>query len=143
MHFPLALIVTAALCLSVARLRAAGRHAPALAIVGTWNLCLGAVALLVALGTGLAAVLDLHVDAAAQQAISAHVKSAMLTAVLVVLVVVWRGVGVAADSRPSRVFIVVLWMATAALVVTGYRGAQNVYVHGVGVEVGLNGGGER
>jgi uncharacterized membrane protein len=141
-HFPLALVVTAAFCLTAARLRAAGRHAPALATVGTWNLCLGAVALFVALGTGtgLAAVLDLHVDAAAQQAISAHVKAAMLTAVLVLLAAVWRGVGVAADSRPSRLFIVVLWIATSVLVVTGYRGGQNVYVHGIGVSVGAGDG---
>jgi uncharacterized membrane protein len=46
---------------------------------------------------------------------------------------VWRGAGTAADSRPSWAFLVILWAATAALMVTGYRGGQNVYRYGVGV----------
>jgi uncharacterized membrane protein len=45
----------------------------------------------------------------------------------------WRGVGVPPDSRPSALFILLLWAATASLVVTGYRGGQNVYRYGVGV----------
>lgn len=132
-HFPVALIVTAAVALSLARVLPGERAASSLAITGTWNLCLGAVAVFVALGTGLAAAIDLHVDAAARLAIAAHVKSAVVTAVLVVLVAVWRGAGSAVGSRPSRMFIVLLWAATAAIVVTGYRGAENVYQYGVGV----------
>ena len=57
----------------------------------------------------------------------------VVTTLLVLSVGVWRGVGTAHDSRPSWIFIIVLWVATAALVVTGYRGAQNVYRYGVGV----------
>jgi uncharacterized membrane protein len=138
-HFPLALIVTAAFCLTLTRLLSVRRYVPVLAIVGTWNLCLGAVAVLFSLGSGLAAVIGLQVGLAAHEAISAHVKSALLTTVLVLLVAVWRGAGTAQDSRPSWVFVLVLWGATAALIVTGYRGGQNVYRYGVGV--GVNQGG--
>jgi uncharacterized membrane protein len=53
--------------------------------------------------------------------------------VLVLLVAGWRGAGTGADSRPSWVFLVVLWAATSALIVTGYRGGQNVFRYGVGV----------
>jgi uncharacterized membrane protein len=134
-HFPLALVVTAALFLVAARLLRQERHAATLATVGTWNLCLGAVAALFALATGLAAVLDLHVGLAARQAISLHVKWAIFTTLVVVLLAVWRGAGVAQESRPSWVFIVVLVAATAALVMTGYRGGQNVYQYGIGVHV--------
>ena len=57
-HFPLALVVTCRVCIEpAARLTAAARHGAALAIVGTWDLCLGALAALVALATGLAAVI--------------------------------------------------------------------------------------
>jgi uncharacterized membrane protein len=77
-HFPLALVVSSALFLSAARILPRQSHAATLAIVGTWNLCVGAVAALFALATGLA--------------------------------------------------------ATAALMVTGYRGGQNVYRYGVGVQ---------
>jgi uncharacterized membrane protein len=138
-HFPLALIVTAALCLTLSRLLPARRHVPALAIVGSWNLCLGAVAVFFALGSGLAAAIGLQVGLAAHEAISAHVKSALLTAVLVSSVAVWRGAGAAQDSRPSWAFVLVLWAATAALIVTGYRGGQNVYRYGVGVSLDQGG----
>jgi uncharacterized membrane protein len=132
-HFPLALIVTAACCLTLARLPPARRYVPTLAIVGTWNLCLGAVAVLFSLGSGLAAVIGLQVGLAAHEAITAHVKSALFTTVLVLLVAVWRGAGTAQDSRPSWIFVFLLWAATAALMVTGYRGGQNVYLYGIGV----------
>lgn len=146
-HFPVALIVTAAILLTLARvlplvrLPVSARLAATLATVATWNLCLGAVAVFFALGSGLAAVIGLQVDEAARLAISAHVKSAVVTSVLVLLVALWRGVGTTADSRPTWGFLLMLWMATSALTVTGYRGGQNVYRHAVGVETTVVGTG--
>jgi uncharacterized membrane protein len=55
-HFPLALTVTGTLALSAARASAPERRRATLAVVGTWNLCLGALGALFALGTGLALV---------------------------------------------------------------------------------------
>jgi uncharacterized membrane protein len=133
-HFPLALIATAAACLSMARALPAQQHAGTLAVVGTWTLGFGTVGLFLALGSGLAAVIDLQVEAAAHRAITAHVKSAVVTTVLVLLAAVWRCAGVAPDARPSWVFLLVMWVATSSLVVTGYRGGQNVYRYGVGVD---------
>ncbi len=133
-HFPLALVVTGAVCLTLAEFRPLRQNAGTLAVVGTWNLCMGAAALFVALGTGLAAALDLQVSAAAHAAITAHVKSAILTTLLVVGAALWRGFGVAPASRPSGVFTVLLWLATASLIVTGYRGGQNVYRYAIGVD---------
>ena len=132
-HFPLALGVSAALFLLAARLVHDQRRAATLATVGTWNLCVGAVAALFALATGVAALVDLHVGAAAHQAISVHLKWAIFTTVALVLLAVWRGAGSAQDSRPSPVFLMALLAATAALLVTGYRGGQNVYRYGIGV----------
>jgi uncharacterized membrane protein len=135
-HFPLALSVTGAVALTAARVQVLARHRATLATVGTWNLCLGAIGGLVALATGLAAVVDLNLAPAARSAVAVHVKWAIFTAVALALVAVWRGAGNAQESRPSRVFLVVLWMVTAALMVTGYRGGQNVYRYGVGVAQG-------
>ena len=132
-HFPLALVVTAAFLLVAARLWRQERHAKALATVGTWNLCIGAVAALFALGTGLAALIGLHAGLAAHQSIFLHVKWAIFTSLALLLVAVWRGAGAAQESRPSWLFIVILAGVTAALVVTGYQGGQNVYRYGVGV----------
>jgi uncharacterized membrane protein len=132
-HFPLALVLIATPLLFAARLLRNEALASTAAVVGTWNLCLGAVAALFALATGLGAVLDLDVSEAARQAISVHTKWAMFTSLVLVLLAVWRGAGTAPGSRPSWVFILVLLVAAAALVVTGYRGGENVYEFGVGV----------
>lgn len=132
-HFPLALVVTAALLLVAARLWRQERQAKTLATVGTWNLCIGAVAALFALASGLAGLIGLHAGLAAHQSIFLHVKWAIFTSLALLLVAVWRGAGAEQESRPSWLFIVILLGMTAALVVTGYQGGQNVYRYGVGV----------
>ncbi len=112
-HFPLALVITGTLCLLSARLLRRESLAATLATVGTWNLCLGAVAALFALATGLAAVIGLHAGTAAHQAVSVHVKWAIFTSLALVLLAVWRGAGSAASSRPSWIFMAVLLAAAA------------------------------
>jgi uncharacterized membrane protein len=133
-HFPIALTLTAGVALIGARLVRNESLAATLAMVGTWNLCAGAAAALFALGTGLAAVLDLQVGAAARAAISTHVKWAMFTSMALVLTSVWRGAGSAPRSRPSWLFVAVLSAICAALATTAYFGGENVYRFGVGVE---------
>jgi uncharacterized membrane protein len=147
-HFPLALTVTGALALSAAQVAPAERqYAATLAVVGTWNLCLGAAGALLALGTGLAAVASLELAPSARAAVGLHVKWAIFTTAALALLGVWRGAGVDSNSRPSRAFLVLLWVVTAALIVTAYRGGQNVYRYGVGVargaELALHSGGGR
>lgn len=132
-HFPLALEVTGAAALSAARLEAVGRYRAALATVGTWNLSLSAIGVLVAVATGLAAVASLDLDAAARIAVGTHVKWAVFSTIGLLVVATWRGAGSKPDSRPSSLFLGLLWAATAALIVTGYHGGQNVYRYGVGV----------
>ncbi len=133
-HFPLALTLTSSGLLLAARLLRGEALAATLAVVGTWNLCLGAAVAVVALGTGLAAVLNLDVSAAARESISTHAKWAIFTTLALVLLAVWRGAGTESRSRPTWVFMVVLLAASAALIFTGYRGGQNVYRFGIGVE---------
>ena len=135
-HFPLALVLTGALALSASCIKELASQSKALATVGTWNVCLGAVASLFALGTGLAAVVSIHVDPEARAAVGVHVKWAIFTSIALLLLGVWRGAGNAQDARPSRLFLAVLWAVAAALIVTGYRGGQNVYRYGVGLERG-------
>jgi len=139
-HFPLALVTTAVALLLAARLLRQERLAATLATVGTWNLCLGALAAMFAIGTGMAAAMHLEVSPAAHHAISLHVRWAMFTTLGLVLLAVWRGAGTAQESRPSWIFMIVLLGAFAALVVTGYRGGQNVYRFGVGVLMSADAG---
>jgi uncharacterized membrane protein len=133
-HFPLALILTATLLLWISRLLPRAESAAILSIVATWNLCLGAVAAVIGLGTGLAAILGLDVSAAARESISTHAKWAIFTTLALVLLAVWRGAGTDQRSRPSWLFLMVLSIAACALIMTGYRGGQNVYRFGIGVE---------
>lgn len=133
-HFPIALTLTAGLALILAKLVRPEPLAETLATVGTWNLCAGAAAALVALATGLAGVLDLSVGAAAHAAISTHVKWAIFTSMALLLTSVWRGAGSAPRARPSWLFVVVLCAVCAALMLTALFGADNVYRYGVGVE---------
>jgi uncharacterized membrane protein len=133
-HFPIALVLSSTALLLAARLLRSESLAASAATVGTWNLCLGTAAALFALATGLSAVLDLDVSTAARQAISLHLKWAMLTTLLLVLLAVWRGAGSASRSRPSWIFLILLIAASAALSFTGYRGSKNVYEYGVGVK---------
>jgi uncharacterized membrane protein len=133
-HFPIALTLTAGLFLIAAKLVRSDSLAATLATVGTWNLCVGAVAALLALATGLAGVLDLQVSAAAHAAISTHVKWAIFTSLALLLASVWRGAGTAQQSRPSWLFVAVLCAICMALSATGYLGGENVYRFGVGVE---------
>ncbi len=135
-HFPLALVVTAAGALLLSKLLPQPRIAAALATAGTWNLGIGAVASVFALATGLGAALHLHIAAPARQAVSLHVRWAVFTALALLLVGVWRCAGMPQESRPSWLFLVVLLAATAALVMTGYLGGQNVYRFAVGVHSG-------
>jgi uncharacterized membrane protein len=130
-HFPLALVTTGAAALSAARVWE--RRRATLATVGTWNLCLGALGALCAVATGLTALAGVEIGASARAAVALHVKWAIFTSVGMLLVAVWRGAGASADARPSRWFLGVLWALVAALVMTGYRGGQNVYRYGVGV----------
>jgi uncharacterized membrane protein len=135
-HFPLALVLCASLLLWAARVVRREELAATLATVGTWNLCLGAAAALLALATGLGAVLDLEVSDAAHRAISSHMKWALFTSLALMLLAVWRGAGVASASRPSWLFILLLTANSAALMVTGFKGGENVYRYAVGVERG-------
>src|ERR1700761_7808859 len=101
-HFPLALPGAGALALSAARVAPPELYGATLAVVGTWNLCLGAVGALFALGTGLAAVASLEIAPAARAAVGLHVKLAIFTIGALALIAVWRGAGTDAKSRPSR-----------------------------------------
>jgi uncharacterized membrane protein len=135
-HFPLALVLSASILLWAARIVRREGLSATLSTVGTWNLCLGALAALIALATGLGAALDLDVSSAAHQAISSHMKWALFTSLALMLLAVWRGAGTAPASRPSWMFILLLTATSAGLIVTGFKGGENVYRYAVGVERG-------
>lgn len=132
-HFPLALVLTAAAAFFAARLVRQDPLASTLATVGTWNLCLGGAGAVLAFATGLAATLHLELPPQARSALSLHIKWAACASFFVLLLAVWRGAGSRQDARPSRLFLLMLGIASAALIATAYRGGLNVYQFGIGV----------
>ncbi len=132
-HFPLALVVTATAAFAAAGVLRHAKRAAALSLVGTWNLLVGSAAAVLALGSGLVALIGQSLTPAAHVAVALHAKWAMFSVCALLVLAVWRGAGAPFDARPSWPFVVVLLLATAALIVTGYLGGENVYRYGVGV----------
>ena len=130
-HFPIALVLCAAGAFFAARLVREELLAATLATLGTWNLCLGAAGVVCAFASGLAATIDLQLGDEARQARSLHVRWAATASVFVLLLAVRRGAGSRQEARPSRLFLAVLMVASAALIATAYRGGINVYHFGI------------
>jgi len=134
-HFAVGLSVTAAFAMLVARVVPALRISQLAAVLGTFNLCLGAVFSLLAIISGLAAVWDLHLAGAPRAAVSTHVKWAFFTTLALILIAVWRGFGAIPEERPTNAFLTVLLGTILAVTLTAYFGGENVYRYGIGVLV--------
>jgi uncharacterized membrane protein len=135
-HFPLALTLAGAACLICARLFKDETLQSSLAYAGTWNLILGAAAVLLTLGTGLAAVWHLALVDGAQYSVSRHMIWAVCSSQLVASLAMYRVLAVTWSSVPGAWFLVFLGIACAGLMVTGYYGGENVYHYALGVTKG-------
>jgi uncharacterized membrane protein len=132
-HFPLALILVAALCFFAARVARSSSLAHSLSVVGTWNLSLGAVFALLAVASGLIAAMHAHPSKEAAANIKAHLSWAIASGLVVLGLAIFRAAGISASSRPKTLFLILLGVASVALVITGFYGGQNVYRFGIGV----------
>ncbi len=132
-HFPLALTLTGFVCLLVSRVLQRSVLSSSLAACGHWNLILGGFAALLTLGTGLAAVWNLHLYGALQYSVSRHVIWAVCTSQLLAFLALWRAVANTPKLLPGGLFLVLLLLACAGLIVTGYYGGENVYHYAIGV----------
>ncbi len=132
-HFALALTLSGGVGLGAARLVGSPVAARRCAVFGTLNLCAGAVFVVLAIASGIGAIWDLNLASGARAAVSTHVKWAFFAAVAVILVAVWRGAGTVPEEPPSNLFLVFMAGAAAAVAVTAYFGAENVYRFGIGV----------
>ena len=133
-HFPLALTIIGALCLLCARLLRQGAYQNSLAAAGTWNVILGGISAVLTLGSGLSAAFHMQLHDGAQYSVSRHFIWAVCTSQFIVLLAIWRGVACTPTSRPGWLFLVLLFIACAGLIVTGYYGGENVYHYRLGVE---------
>jgi len=103
--------------------------------VATLNLVLGSCAAGFALLSGLLAATSLPVVGIAQDTLTRHVAWAVVTTLAFVAVTLLRAVGRPFSAPPGQFLLVTLWIATIALLATGYYGGQNVYRYGLGVDL--------
>lgn len=127
-HFSIALLTMSAVFYSAGLLF---KRKASLLSAGRWNLWSGTLFSLATLVTGWMAYNTVAHDALAHEAMTLHRNWAIPTFALWAVAFLWSLMVKA--PKQSVFFIIWLWVATAALGVTGYLGAENVYRHGVGV----------
>lgn len=132
-HFPLALMLTSALCLLASRMIRRASVANSLAVVGSWNLVLAAFSALVAIGSGLITAGHVHTTPEGAANLNMHLAWAVGSGLVVVGLAVFRGAGVGPSGRPRNIFLVLLGVASIALIITGFYGGENVYRFGLGI----------
>lgn len=99
--------------------------------VARWNLWIGA---LITIGTVLAgwyAYNTVNHDGHSHTAMTNHRNWALPTAAAFILLALWSFIR--RTKEPAALFMICLLLATAALGVTGYKGGELVYRHGMGV----------
>ena len=148
-HFTIALLsVSVVLFIAESFVRKHPLHIQ-LVTVARWNLWLGAVAAIATVIAGFDAFNSVpHGSEAQHLAMIDHRKWALCTAGLFIALAAWSLISSLrgkADFRKSKNLVFVLLMAVAGLMLatTGYKGAELVYRHGLGVipmQTGMKGG---
>lgn len=104
-----------------------------LLLVARWNLWMGA---LVTIGTVLAgwyAYNTVNHDGPSHAAMTDHRNWALATAATFILLALWAFFKQRGAKTVSGVFVAIILLAAGLLAVTGYKGGEVVYRHGLGV----------
>lgn len=132
-HFPVALLITATgLCIA-ARIAGDRPLGCDLYKAARWNLWVGVLAAVFAVGTGWYAYQSVNHDEAGHAAMTIHMKWALLTLTISLITAFFTGFGRNSKIRPTPL-VIALFLASALFVsITGYLGGENVFRHGIGV----------
>lgn len=132
-HFPIALTLIALLFSLAARLRAQHSAAIQLATVGHWSLWMAALSAVIAAMFGWLAYNSVNHDAAGHAAMLIHRNWAIPTAVGLVILATLDAWKSRANQLMSWPVLIVLFLLSASIAVTGWLGGEVVYRHGIGV----------
>lgn len=130
-HFAYALTVTGALSLFVVSLTPSGGWRDTLKHAGDWMIAIGALSIIATAAAGFQAYYSVDHDGPSHAAMTVHRNWAVPTAVVILLLAVWRWAKRA--ERPSLLFSIPMLAAAASLSVTAWWGGKLVYGHGLGV----------
>lgn len=132
-HFTIALLLTATGFFIVGRLFAARPWSNDLIMAARWNLWLGALITLGTVAAGIYAYNTVAHDTPSHAAMTDHRNWALPTAAAFLALALWSLWEWRKRGRTSLVFLVSLVVAAGALAVTGFKGGEVVYRHGLGV----------
>ncbi len=104
-----------------------------LLVVARWNLWIGAVATIGTVLAGWYAYNTVTHDGPSHAAMTNHRNWALVTASIFILLALWAFWKHRGANTVSPVFVAVILLAAGLLAITGYKGGEVVYRHGLGV----------
>jgi len=132
-HFSIALFVMAA-ALYFFHLAVGGRWKSSIVAAARINLWLGAVLTVATVAAGVHAFASVEHLPSQQSFMSDHRNWALATAVIWWLIAIWEGWQAWQLKPPSKLVLAVMLAAVVLLGVTGWKGGELVYRHGIGVQ---------
>lgn len=132
-HFTIALVTMAMIFHLIAKIRNGDDPRAEAAIAGRWALIAGALATIVTVAAGFYAYSTVTHDEPAHLAMTDHRNWAVPTAFAILLLAVWSWIDGRRNRAPSWIFIIALIVVAGSLSIVGYKGAELVYRHGLGV----------
>ena len=132
-HFTIALVTMAALFYLIAKLRHPGDPQAEGAVAGRWALLAGALITLATIAAGFYAYNTVNHDSMSHAAMTDHRNWAVPTALVILALAVWAWIDGRKGRAPSWLFVIVLLATAGSLTIVGYKGAELVYRHGMGV----------
>lgn len=104
-----------------------------LLVAARWNLWIGAAMTICTVMAGLYAYNTVTHDGPSHAAMTDHRNWALPTAGVFLVLALWVAWKQRGDKIVSPVFVSAMLLASGLLAVTGYKGAEAVYRHGIGV----------
>ena len=106
---------------------------PNLLIVARWNLWIGTALTVCTVLAGLYAYNTVMHDGPSHAAMTDHRNWALPTAGIFVMLALWAAWKQRGAKTVSPIFVCVMLLASGLLAMTGYKGGEAVYRHGIGV----------
>lgn len=133
-HFAIGLLMVSVVLFWVASLFSWLPFAASMTSAARWNLWLGTAFAVLSVITGLQAYGTVIHDSAGHEAMHDHRFWAFITLAIFLVAFVLSLFETGRKKAASPLVLLVLLAGFVTIAVTGYLGAKNVYVHGIGVE---------
>jgi uncharacterized membrane protein len=133
-HFAIGLLMVSVVLFLLASLFSGLPFTTGMTTAARWNLWLGTAFAVLSVMTGLQAYGTVIHDSAGHEAMHNHRFWAFITLGLFLVAFVLSLFETDRKHGASRLVLLILLAGFAAITVTGYLGAKNVYLHGIGVE---------